>query len=101
MPGKSRHGRGKHPHYSKKSKALRRQGMPGTAPTVSPAAAGMPGIAGQAAPAAAAVPAPKTAVAAAKDLANPYPFIAGDLRRIVLFGGIIIVILVVLSLVFK
>jgi hypothetical protein len=100
MPGKSRHGKGKHPHYSKKSKALRRQGMPGTAPTVSQAAAGMPGIAGQAAPAAA-VPAPKAAGTAAKALANPYPFITSELRRIALLGGVIIVILVVLSLVLK
>jgi hypothetical protein len=95
MPGKSRHGKGKHFHYSKKSKALRRQGA---AATVSQATAGTPEIPRPAAPAA--VPAtPKAAVSTAKATVNPYPYIASELRRIAILGGIIIVILIVLSIV--
>jgi hypothetical protein len=100
MP-KSRHGKGKHPHYSKKSKALRRQGMPGTAPpTVSQATAAAPETARQAAPVAA-VPAPKAASPAAKVAVNPYPFLANELRRIAIFGAIIVVVLIVLTFVLK
>jgi hypothetical protein len=100
MP-KSRHGRGKHPHYSKKSKALRRQGTPGPAPAISQAAAGMPDTPGQVAPAVPR-PAPKVAsMAATKVAVNPYPFITSELRTIAILGGIIVVILVVLSLLLK
>jgi hypothetical protein len=98
MPGKSRHGKGKHPHYSKKSKALRRQGTPATAATVSQAAAGTSEITRPVAPMSA-PPAPKAAMPTAKAAVNPYPFITSELRRIAILGGIIIVILVVLSIV--
>jgi len=99
MP-KSRHGKGKHPHYSKKSKALRRQGMPGTSPPAVSQAATTPEIARQAAPVTAA-PAPKAASPAAKVAVNPYPFLANELRRIAIFGAIIVVVLVVLTFVLK
>ena len=94
MPGKSRHGKGKHPHYSKKSKALRRQGT-----TAMPqAAAGMPDIPKQAAPVTA-PPVPRTtAVAPAKTTINQYPYITSELRRIAILAGIIIIILIVLSI---
>jgi hypothetical protein len=101
MP-KSRRGKGKHPHYySKKSKALRRQGTPGTAPpAVSQTTAAAPETARQAAPVAA-VPAPKAASSAAKVAVNPYPFLANELRRIAILGAIIVVVLVVLTFVLK
>jgi hypothetical protein len=96
MPGKSRHGKGKHPHNSKKSKTLRRQA---TAPMMSQATAGMPETPIRAAPAAIA-PGPKAAgMATAKAGVNPYPYITSELRRIAVLAGIIIVILVVLSIV--
>ena len=90
MPGKSRHGRGK--HYSRKSKIMMRQG---TAPPVSQASATAPEATRPAAPAA---PAPRAAVAG-KATVTTYPFIASELRRIGVLAGIIIVILVVLSIV--
>jgi hypothetical protein len=95
MSGKSRHGKGRRFHYSKKSKALRRQG---TTATVSPASTGAPDKPQPARPAA--TPAvPKAAVAMAKGTVNPYPYIAGELRRIVILGISIIIIVIVLSIV--
>ena len=91
MPGKSRHGKGK--HYSKKSKTMMRQG---TAPAVSSASAAAPEATRPAAPAA---PAPRAAIATSRVIGNPYPFIASELRRIGVLAGIIIVILVVLSII--
>ncbi len=93
MPGKSRHGKGK--HYSKKSRAMMRQG---TAPAVSSASAAAQESTRAAAPVVSA-PAPRASVVTAKAIGNPYPFIASELRRIGLLAGIIIVILVVLSIV--
>jgi hypothetical protein len=92
MPGKSRHGKGK--HYSKKSKVLRRQG---TAAATPQATASMTEIPKQATPATA--PLVKTAAASAKTAANLYPYITSELRRIAILAGIIIVILIVLSIV--
>jgi hypothetical protein len=92
MSGKSRHGKGKRFHYSKKSKALRRQEA---AAAASPATAGAPEIPRPVAPATT-PPIPKAAVATAKGTVNPYPYIGRELRRIAIFGGIIIVILVIL-----
>jgi hypothetical protein len=97
MP-KSRRGKSKHYHYSKKSKALRRQGMPGTGATVSPAAPGMPEAPQPVAPGAA-PPVMKAAAPAAKVVASPDPYLLSEIRRIAVLVGIIIVILVVLSFV--
>jgi hypothetical protein len=97
MP-KSRRGKGKHYHYSKKSKALRRQGMPQAGAAVSPAAPGMPEAPPAVAPGVA-PPVMKAAAPVAKAAANPDPYIIGELRRISIIVGIIIVILVVLSFV--
>jgi len=98
MPGKSRHGKGKHYNYSKKSKAMRRQAGPAvTAATVNTSqVAGQPALA----PAA---PLPKAAAVApaARVAGNPYPYISSELRRIAVLAGIIVVILVVLSIVLK
>jgi hypothetical protein len=95
MPGKSRHSKGKHPHYSKRSKALRRQA---TATAATQATAGMPESLQQAASAATA-PVPKAASSTAKTAEIQYPYITSELRRIAILAGIIIVILVVLSIV--
>jgi hypothetical protein len=88
MAGKSRHGKGKRYHYSKKSKALHRQAI-----------AGAPAAAMNAAPAAPTAMAAPSKAAAAQATENPYPYVGGELRRIAILGGIIIVILVVLSFV--
>jgi hypothetical protein len=89
MPGKSRHGRGK--HSSRKSKTMMRQG---TAPPQSQASAAAPE---SPRPAVTAVPAPRAAAAGKANVVT-YPFIASELRRIAVLAGIVIVILVVLSI---
>ena len=93
MPGKARHGKGKHPHQSKKSKAKQRYGdmafqqhvsadIPKPATTVS-------------------TPSPKstTPTAPAKSRTAQYPYITTELRRIGILAGIILVVLIVLALV--
>jgi hypothetical protein len=97
MP-KSRRGKSKHYHYSKKSKALRRQGMPETGATVSPAAPDMPETPRAVAPAAA-PPVTKAAAPAAKVAASPDPYLISEIRRIAILVGIVVVVLVVLSVV--
>jgi hypothetical protein len=97
MP-KSRRGKGKHYHYSKKSKALRRQEMAGTTAAESPVAAGMPETPRPVAPAAA-PPVIKASGTAAKTLASPDPYLINEIRRIAILVGIIVVVLVVLSFV--
>jgi len=92
MPGKSRHGKGKHPHHSKKSKAIERQAgnllqQQATAVAPKPAAS------------AEASPAPKAAAATAAVTTPRYPYVAGELKRIGILAGIFIVILIVLSIV--
>ena len=92
MPGKSRHGKGKHAHHSKKSKAKQRYGtitpqQYAVADTTMPAATtGIP-------PSASAPTAPKTLKVA------QYPYITTELRRIGILAGIILVILIVLTLI--
>jgi hypothetical protein len=96
MSGKSRHGKGRRFHYSKKSKALKRRG---TTPAVSPVTAGTPEVSR---PVATTIspPVPKAAfVSTAKATENPYPYITSELRRIAVFGGIVVVILIVLAVV--
>ena len=91
MPGKSRHGKGKHPHHSKKSKAIKRQAgnllqQQATAVTPKPAAP------------AEVSPAPKAAAPAAVT-APRYPYVTGELKRTGILAGIVIVVLIVLSIV--
>jgi len=95
MPGKSRHGKGKHSRYSKKSKALRRQGIT----PVPQATSNMPDVPKQMTPTSA-MPVLKAAtIAPGKTAANQYPYITSELRRIAILAGIIVVILIVLSIV--
>jgi hypothetical protein len=92
MPGKSRHGKGKHPHHSKKSKIKQRQATMSVRQDVT-AEAPEHTIA--------VVKSPHTAVitSPAKAKAMQYPYITGELRRISILTGIIVVILIVLALV--
>jgi hypothetical protein len=93
MPGKSRHGKGKHYHYSKKGKAIQRQAA-GTAP----AAPSMNATPKPPVPAAAPLQ-PRVTAVQARAAENPYPYITSELKRIAVLAGIIIVILVILSIV--
>jgi len=93
MPGKSRHGKVKHHHRSKKSKAKQRHDAmtfqpPAAVDTPQPAAA-------ISTPPSAKTPTPPPA---APRMAQ-YPYITKELRRIGILAGIILVILIVLALV--
>jgi len=92
MPSKSRHAKGKHPHHSKKSKAIQRQGAmalqqhkvaeePMQAATIDT------------------IPSPKATTAPVKTKALQYPYITGELRRIGILAGILLVILIILAVV--
>jgi hypothetical protein len=91
MPSKSRAGKGKHPHQSKKSKAIRRQEATRIQPhkTVdSPQPAAV-----------ATKPAAEAASTLEKTRTIQYPFIVSELRRIGILAGIILVILIILALI--
>ncbi len=91
MPGKSRYGRGKHPHHSKKSKAIKRQA---SAPLQQPAdAAPKPAAPVKAEPASKPT-APLDAATMTRHL-----YIVDELKKIGILAGIIIVILIVLAIV--
>ena len=94
MPGKSRHGKGKHPHHSKKSKAIQRQEAKASQQqvTVDASLKATPTDIDKAAP-------PKPAVVSERKKAIQYPFIIGELRRIGILAGIIMIILIILALV--
>lgn len=93
MPGKSRHGKGKYSFQSKRkkgkqhfeAKAIQQQAVAqASKPVTSP---------GLVTPSASR-PTPKTALTTAR-----YPYITAELRRIIILGGIMLVILIVLALV--
>ena len=92
MPGKSRHAKGKHAHHSKKSKTKQRQATMSIRQNIT-AEVPEQNIA--------VVKSPHTAVTTspAKAKAMLYPYITGELRRISILTGIILVILIVLALV--
>ncbi len=93
MPGKSRrHGKGKHPHHSKKSKAIQHKEAAALQQT---AATSVPGQAA----AIDTTPLPKVAATPAKTRTLQYPYITGELRRIGILAGIILVILIILAVV--
>jgi hypothetical protein len=92
MPGKSRHAQKKHQHHSKKSKAKQRQQSMSLQQNV---AAQIPGQA-----TAIEKPSPlKPATSPAKTRTLQYPYITGELQRISILAGIIIVILIILAIV--
>jgi len=93
MPGKSRHGKGKHPSQSKRRRERQRYAAT-SAHQQEAAQAPKP-----AAPAD--IPAPPTRVPT-PPMASPvaqYPYIAAELRRIGILAGIMLVILIVLAFV--
>jgi hypothetical protein len=92
MPGKLRHGKGKHPHHSKKSKAKQRYG---TMALQQPTAADTP----QPVTTIGAPPSLRAPTSPATPRTAQYPYITTELRRIGILAGIILVILIVLALV--
>jgi hypothetical protein len=92
MPGKPRHSQKKHLHQSKKSKAKQRQ------QSISPQQHLDSRTPGQAT-AIETTSLSKPANLPAKTRTLQYPYIAGELRRISILAGIIIVILIILAIV--
>ena len=90
MSGKSKHGKGKHLHRSKKNKAKYRHGA---------MAVPQPVAADSSIPAATttAHPAPSAPAPPEKPVAVRHPYITTELRRIAILAGIILVILIVLA----
>ncbi len=98
MPGKRKHGKSKRPYYSKKSKTIQRQGVVASQPQTAAAAPLAPPVA--------ATSAVKPVAAAAKAVAVParataaqYQYFIGELKRIGILAGIILVVLIVLSVI--
>jgi hypothetical protein len=92
MPGKSRYGKGKHPHHSKKSKAKLRHS---TMALQQPTAADTP----QPVATITSPPSSRAPTSPAKPRIAQYPYITTELQRIGILAGIILVILIVLALV--
>ena len=92
MPDKSKHGKRKHPHLSKKSRAKQRHG---TIALQQPVATEPP----RPAAAFSTPPSSRASVSPATPRAVQYPYITAELRSIGILAGIILVILIVLSLV--
>ena len=89
MPDKSRRGRGKHPHKSKKSRARRHGAMPLPQPLVTDTSQPVATIS---TPPSSGAPASTT-----KSRKIQYPYITTELRVIGILAGAIIVILIVLA----
>jgi hypothetical protein len=91
MPGKSKRGKAKRYQQIKKTQNVQRQD---TIAAPAPAAATAP----KAAAPVRTIQAGKTAAATANVISNQYAYVPGDLRRIGILTGVIIVILIVLYL---
>jgi len=92
MPAKSKYGKGKHHHQSKRSKAIQRQASSVTKhitideTQVPTAGRDM-------------TPEPKDRPESAKVKTMQYPFIINELRRIGILAGIILVVLIILTII--
>lgn len=104
MPGKSKHGRGKHPQHSKRSKIRQRQAV-GTGIQQAAATDAQPqAVQSVAQPAAPARPVmatkPKTGPASVAATFDP-TYIVSELKRIGILTGIAVVIIIILALVLR
>jgi hypothetical protein len=92
MPAKSKYGKGKHPHQSRRSKAIQRQ----TSSAIEHSAVDEPQVptAGLDIP-----PASKVRTESAKVKTMQYPFIINELRRTGILAGIILVVLIILAII--
>jgi hypothetical protein len=91
MPSKSRRTKGKHPHQSKKSKAILRQEALATRPPTPEKPAPVKETI--------TLPTPKPAEIPSKQRTVSYPYIYRELRRIGILAAIIFVILIILAVV--
>ena len=91
MPSKSRRFRGKHPHQSKKSKAIQRQ----EALAAKPPAPEKPAEVIEAVT----LPTPKPVEIPSKQRTISHPYIYRELRRIGILAAIMIIILIILAVV--
>jgi hypothetical protein len=89
MPSKSRHSRGKHPHRSKKSKAIKRQEALAARQSVPEKPAETVETV--------TIPTPKPAEAPSKVHTMNYPYVFRELRRIGILAAIMIIILIILA----
>jgi hypothetical protein len=95
MPGKSKRGKGKHPHYHRKSKIRQRQDRAGLPQPVA-GDVPKPGVPIVAKSSPAPKAAPKGAASAAASTIYQRDYTLGELKRIGILTGIIFVILIVL-----
>ena len=91
MPGKSRQQKSKHPHHSRKSKAIQRQATIGSRQTPEETLRPVVSATPPPTPKAESTPAPAKTIS--------YPYVAGELRRIGILTGIVLIVLIILSIV--
>jgi len=95
MPGKSKHGRGKHPHRNKIRQRTEGTGLPQQVAQASAQPAAVPArVSSPQGPKAAA--ANSTAMAAMEQ-----SHVVGEIKRIAILTGITIVVLIILAIIFK
>lgn len=92
MPANFKHGKGKHPHQSRRSKAIQRQ----TSSAIKHSAVDETQVptAGLDIP-----PVPKVRTESAKVKTMQYPFIINELRRTGILAGLILVVLIILAII--
>ncbi len=91
MPSKSRRTRGKHPHQSKKSKAILRQETLATRPPTPEKPAPVKETV--------TLPTPKPAEIPSRQRTVSHPYVYRELRRIGILAAIVIIILIILAVV--
>lgn len=94
MPGKSKHGRGKHPHRNKVRQQPQGTGLEQQAGQVSPKLAAVPARVGS-------PPGTRAAATITAMAAMEQSHVVGDIKRIGILTGITIVVLIILAIIFK
>ncbi len=91
MPGKPRQKKSKHLHHSRKSKAIQRRATVGSRQNPVETSRPVVPIVPSPAPKAESIPVPSKTIS--------YPYVSGELRRIGILTGIVLIILIILSVV--
>jgi hypothetical protein len=94
MPGKSKHSRGKHPHRNKIRQHPQGTGIQQQAAQESPKPAAVPARVSSS-------PGPKANTPATTMTVIEQSYVVGDIKRIGILTGIIIVVLIILAIIFK
>jgi hypothetical protein len=92
VPAKSKHGKGKHLHQSRRSKAIQRK----AATTIGQNAAAETTVSTNSLDV---PPAPRVKAESPKVKTLQYPFIVNELQRIGILAGIILIILIILAII--